>query len=263
MTTSVAACELHGFPPRQGAARAAREDVQAPGRGRGGARPGRALDRARRSARTRSSRSRRRPSTTWRSSRARRSSSRRGSRCARRSTPKDYCGRRAHSAAGDGDRRAGHRGARGLPPPADRVQAGRGAHRDRRHRRGAGRGVTAGRRAQAQAQARSRSISRTTPAARCPGLAEPAAREADRRRAESRSSTRCGRGLRRRELAGQEVDLHVTIKEAREKKVPALDDEMAKDTGEAETLEGLRDKMRERLLEDGRAADQARDDAAR
>ena len=37
---------------------------------------------------------------------------------------------------------------------------------------------------------------------------------------------------------GKEVHLHVTIKEAREKKVPALDDEMAKDTGEAETLEG-------------------------
>ena len=41
----------------------------------------------------------------------------------------------------------------------------------------------------------------------------------------------------------------MTIKEVREKKVPALDDEMAKDTGEAETLEGLRAKVRERLLE--------------
>ena len=51
------------------------------------------------------------------------------------------------------------------------------------------------------------------------------------------------------ELSGKEVHLHVTIKEAREKKVPALDDEMAKDTGEAETLEGLRGKLRERLLE--------------
>jgi trigger factor len=51
------------------------------------------------------------------------------------------------------------------------------------------------------------------------------------------------------ELAGKQVHLHVTIKEAREKKVPALDDEMAKDTGEAETLEGLRGKVRERLVE--------------
>jgi trigger factor len=35
----------------------------------------------------------------------------------------------------------------------------------------------------------------------------------------------------------------------REKKVPALDDELAKDTGEADTLEGLRAKVRERLLD--------------
>jgi trigger factor len=56
------------------------------------------------------------------------------------------------------------------------------------------------------------------------------------------------------ELAGKHVHLHVTIKEAREKKVPALDDEMAKDTGEAETLDGLRAKIREKLLE----ADQQR-----
>src|SRR5262245_36748372 len=52
-----------------------------------------------------------------------------------------------------------------------------------------------------------------------------------------------------KELAGKAVDLKVTIKEAREKKVPALDDELAKDTGEAETLEALRDKVRERLVE--------------
>jgi len=56
------------------------------------------------------------------------------------------------------------------------------------------------------------------------------------------------------EMAGGHVHLHVTIKEAREKKVPSLDDEMAKDTGEAETLEGLRTKVREKLLE----ADQQR-----
>jgi trigger factor len=56
------------------------------------------------------------------------------------------------------------------------------------------------------------------------------------------------------EMAGGQVLLHVTIKEAREKKVPSLDDEMAKDTGEAETLDGLRAKVREKLLE----ADQQR-----
>src|SRR5215471_12913580 len=52
-----------------------------------------------------------------------------------------------------------------------------------------------------------------------------------------------------RELAGKQVDLRATVKEAREKKVPNLDDELAKDTGEAETLEGLRDKVRERLID--------------
>jgi len=51
------------------------------------------------------------------------------------------------------------------------------------------------------------------------------------------------------ELAGKQVHMHVTIKEVREKKVPALDDEMAKDTGEADTLEGLKTKVRDRLLE--------------
>jgi trigger factor len=53
-------------------------------------------------------------------------------------------------------------------------------------------------------------------------------------------------------LAGKEVNLHVTIKEARERKRPALDDELAKDTGEADTLEDLKQKIRERLLEQDR-----------
>jgi trigger factor len=55
--------------------------------------------------------------------------------------------------------------------------------------------------------------------------------------------------IAQRELAGRAVDLRVTIKEAREKKQPAIDDEMAKDTGEAETLDGLREKIRQRLIE--------------
>jgi trigger factor len=49
------------------------------------------------------------------------------------------------------------------------------------------------------------------------------------------------------EMAGKHVHLTAAIKEARAKQVPALDDELAKDTGEAETLEGLRTKVRERL----------------
>src|SRR6185369_16906982 len=48
-------------------------------------------------------------------------------------------------------------------------------------------------------------------------------------------------------LAGKEVSLHVAVKEARERKQPALDDELAKDTGEADTLEDLKKKIVERL----------------
>jgi trigger factor len=55
--------------------------------------------------------------------------------------------------------------------------------------------------------------------------------------------------LPQKELAGREVSLKVTVKDAREKKQRALDDEFAKDTGEAETLEGLKDKLRQRLLD--------------
>jgi trigger factor len=44
--------------------------------------------------------------------------------------------------------------------------------------------------------------------------------------------------------------LHVTIKDARERKPPALDDELAKDTGEAQTLDELKAKVREQLLAD-------------
>lgn len=50
-----------------------------------------------------------------------------------------------------------------------------------------------------------------------------------------------------RELAGQDVALKLTVKEVRARKVPAIDDELAKSTGEAETLEGLKEKIRARL----------------
>jgi trigger factor len=62
--------------------------------------------------------------------------------------------------------------------------------------------------------------------------------------------------LDQKELAGREVNLKVSVKDAREKKERALDDEFAKDTGEAETLEGLKDKLRSRLQD----ADKARID---
>ncbi len=50
-------------------------------------------------------------------------------------------------------------------------------------------------------------------------------------------------------LAGEEVSLRVTLKEVSSRKVPALDDELAKDSGEADTLADLRVKVRERLIE--------------
>jgi trigger factor len=49
-------------------------------------------------------------------------------------------------------------------------------------------------------------------------------------------------------LAGKDVNLHVAIKEARERKQPALDDELAKDTGEADTLDELKKKITDRLV---------------
>jgi trigger factor len=51
------------------------------------------------------------------------------------------------------------------------------------------------------------------------------------------------------ELAGKKAELTITVLDAREKDVPAIDDELAKDTGEAETLEELRALLRKRLEE--------------
>lgn len=52
-----------------------------------------------------------------------------------------------------------------------------------------------------------------------------------------------------RELAGQDVALRVSVKEVRARKVPAIDDALARETGEADTLEGLKEKIRARLEE--------------
>jgi len=49
------------------------------------------------------------------------------------------------------------------------------------------------------------------------------------------------------EVAGKTAVLTVTIKDAREKVIPKLDDEFAKDTGEADTLDELRGKLRAEL----------------
>lgn len=48
-------------------------------------------------------------------------------------------------------------------------------------------------------------------------------------------------------LRGRKAELVVTILEARTKDVPALDDEFAKDTGKADTLDGLRAAIRKEL----------------
>ncbi|MEO8707172.1 MAG: hypothetical protein ABI867_44505, partial [Kofleriaceae bacterium] len=49
------------------------------------------------------------------------------------------------------------------------------------------------------------------------------------------------------QIRGRKAKLMVTILEARAKEVPALDDEFAKDTGKAETLDGLRAALRKEL----------------
>ena len=60
---------------------------------------------------------------------------------------------------------------------------------------------------------------------------------------------RLGDDIAIKSLAGKEISLRVTIKEVRGRKVPALDDELAKDTGEASTLEELKGKVRDKLAE--------------
>jgi trigger factor len=54
-------------------------------------------------------------------------------------------------------------------------------------------------------------------------------------------------------LRGRKAELTVTILEVRAKEVPALDDEFAKDTGKAETLEELRGVLRKELEDRERA----------
>jgi trigger factor len=65
------------------------------------------------------------------------------------------------------------------------------------------------------------------------------------------------------ELRGKTARLTVSILDARAKDVPALDDELAKDTGRAETLEELRGVLRKELEERMRAdvQDEVRKDA--
>ena len=55
-----------------------------------------------------------------------------------------------------------------------------------------------------------------------------------------------------KELAGQEAIFEVTIHEIKEKEVPQLDDEFAKDVSEFDTLEELKNNIRENLEEDAK-----------
>ncbi len=57
-----------------------------------------------------------------------------------------------------------------------------------------------------------------------------------------------------KEIAGKQAVLTVSIKDSREKLVPSLDDEFAKDTGEADTLDDLRAKTRGDLEKRAREA---------
>ena len=187
----------------------------------------------------------------------------RGSRCGRRSTPKDYSGVAAVKR-------------RPAKVTDEQVTEALEGYRRRltEYKPVEGRTETgdtdlllvevSGRVGRAQAQARQVAVDlENETEGALPGLATPAARQADRRRAD-RGRVHAGRrGLRAGAGRQGRSHLHVTIKEAREKKVPALDDEMAKDTGEAETLDGLRDEDARAAARAGRAPHQARDDAAR
>jgi trigger factor len=58
------------------------------------------------------------------------------------------------------------------------------------------------------------------------------------------------------EFKGHDCSVTVGLREVKEKFVPPLDDELARDTGEAETLDELKEKMRANLLEeDGHQAE--------
>ncbi len=57
---------------------------------------------------------------------------------------------------------------------------------------------------------------------------------------------------REESLAGQEVRFEVKIKEIKEKELPSADDDLAKTVGEYETIEELKDDVREKIEEEAR-----------
>jgi trigger factor len=61
-----------------------------------------------------------------------------------------------------------------------------------------------------------------------------------------------------KEMAGTSVDYHVTVKDIRKRVLPDLDDEFAKDVGEFDTLQALRDRIQQDLQKEAEAeADRA------
>jgi len=61
----------------------------------------------------------------------------------------------------------------------------------------------------------------------------------------------------RKELAGRTVEFHVTVKEVKKRRLPELDEEFAKSVGDVESLAGLRDKLKEQLLQRKQRAQEA------
>jgi len=53
----------------------------------------------------------------------------------------------------------------------------------------------------------------------------------------------------RKELAGRSVEFRVTVKEVKKRRVPELNNDFAKSVGDVETLESLRDKLRQQLVQ--------------
>lgn len=58
-----------------------------------------------------------------------------------------------------------------------------------------------------------------------------------------------GEDFQREDLQGKDADFHVKVKELREKHLPEVDDEFAKDCGDYESLDDLKRSIRERLEE--------------
>ena len=145
---------------------------------------------------------------------------------------------------------------------------GRGRHGAGRSRRARAAGSSAGRRGDADgATTRAGALQNVSielgATANPPGLRRAAARRVGRRRRATFTVDVPGRLRRSPELAGATVDYTVTVKGIRRKVLPALDDEFAKDLGDFETLDALRDARARGPGARGRARRRARGAARR